>query len=1546
MAAINFPSSPSLNQTHTQNGNTWVWDGTSWKTANPLPSPEITLAGDLSGSVTLTELGNGTLTATVAANSVALGADTTGNYVADISQGSGITVTHTPGEGSTATIAHADTSSAANLTATSRTYVTGLTFDTFGHVTSYTTGSETVTNTTYSISAETVASGANLRLTGSDATTDNVSIIGGTNVTVSRTDENTITISANDTSVDWSEIQNKPDPVITLAGDLSGSVTLTDLTSGTLTATIAANSVALGTDTTGNYVASIADGTPGAQSGSSGLTISATAGEGTAATIAHADTSSVSNLSSDNSNGVVLQDLSLTFDGFGHVTGATVATVDLDGRYYTETEADNRFVNVDGDTMTGFLTLHSNPTNSLHAATKQYVDTIAAASIHYHAPVRVESPTALNATYNNGSSGVGATLTNAGTQAALVIDGITVAVNDRVLVYNQANAAHNGVYTVTNVGSVSTNWVLTRATDADSYAPSDSDSFGQGDAFYVKEGLTGAGELYVMNTSGAITFGTTAISFTQISSAQIYSAGTGLTLTGTQFSVNSSQTQITSVGTLTTGTWNASVIDSTYGGTGVNNGGRTLTLNTGNLTLTAQAGGSSVTVPSSGTLAVLGTSQTFTAAQTFRAASAIRSEAASTQDAVVLAGRAGGTGSFAVTLTPTTLSANRTVTLANGDVTMVAGTMAVLGTAQTFTAAQTFRAANSIRAEAASTQDAVILAGRAGGTSSFAVTLTPTTLTASRTLTLPDATGTVALTSNIPTVNDGTLTLGIGTAGATNTTVTVATGTGFSANTATNTTYNLSIGPALTNLASTMTGATTGFLKKTAADTYTLDTATYLTAQSSDFGTITVTDTDSGNTWSATGSAVADTAGDTLTIVSGPGIDVDVSPTTDAIRIAHADTSSVANLSSDNSGNTFIQDISFTFDTYGHVTAASVVTGTASFTDTNTTYTLDGSGTTNSVNLELVAGGSGSGTDSINVQGSGITTVAWDEGNQRMTITSTEADTLATVTGRGATTSTEISITNTTDASSTGTGALIVSGGVGVAKNLHVGVDLVVGGNLTVNGTTTSVNSSTLVVDDKNIEIGSVTNGVISTTGTVGSITGTGPWTATITGMTSTAGLIIGSAITATNNGGSLGGGGTYIVASIVSTTSITYTATGGTTPVAGSVTNITSTGATNITADGGGITLKGTTDKTFNWVNSTAAWTSSENIALAAGKNIVLSGATSGTITLTPTAIAGTTTLTLPATTGTVALTSNIGDGTLSIATKTAGATNTDVTLNLSGAYSANSTTNRTINAVVGPALTALATTMTGAGTGFLRKNGADTYSLDTNTYLTSQSSDFGTFAINGTDSGYTWGTANTNTNQVADTTGDTLTFVKGGGINLYTNTVAGTDAIKIEHADTSSVTNVSSDNSNGVVIQDVSLTFDTYGHVTAASVTTVDLDTRYSATSWTVTTTAVTAVNGSKIIANTSGGAFTITLPATPATGSSVTVADGGNWSTNNLTIGRNGSTIAGVASNYIISNAGNQVEFVYNGTTWLVFGNVAASAVTADEVLATSLAIGDEF
>ena len=83
-------------------------------------------------------------------------------------------------------------------------------------------------------------------------------------------------------------------------------------------------------------------------------------------------------------------------------------------------------------------------------------------------PCFVATTANLTATYANGAAGVGATLTNSGTQSAIVIDGVTIAVGSRVLVKDQTSGLQNGIYAVTNTGSASTNWILTRAIDYDS----------------------------------------------------------------------------------------------------------------------------------------------------------------------------------------------------------------------------------------------------------------------------------------------------------------------------------------------------------------------------------------------------------------------------------------------------------------------------------------------------------------------------------------------------------------------------------------------------------------------------------------------------------------------------------------------------------------------------------------------------------------------------------------------------------------------------------------------------------------------------------------------------------------------------------------------------------------------------------------------------------------------------------------------------------------------------------------------------------------------
>ena len=89
----------------------------------------------------------------------------------------------------------------------------------------------------------------------------------------------------------------------------------------------------------------------------------------------------------------------------------------------------------------------------------------------------------------------------------------------------------------------------------------------------------------------------------------------------------------------------------------------------------------------------------------------------------------------------------------------------------------------------------------------------------------------------------------------------------------------------------------------------------------------------------------------------------------------------------------------------------------------------------------------------------------------------------------------------------------------------------------------------------------------------------------------------------------------------------------------------------------------------------------------------------------------------------------------------------------------------------------------------------------------------------------------------------------------------------------------------------------------------------------------------NKEGVLADTSGGAFTVTLPATPATGDQVVVADAGaSWGTNNLTVGRNGSTIGGLAENLVCDITGASVQLVYDGSTWEVYAQIGGNGGNA--------------
>jgi hypothetical protein len=193
------------------------------------------------------------------------------------------------------------------------------------------------------------------------------------------------------------------------------------------------------------------------------------------------------------------------------------------------------------------VTLTQDPSADLQAATKQYVDSKASTGLAYHQPVQAATTQSLAATtggtvtYNNGAAGVGATITLS--IPLLILDGYTLLNTNRILVKNEVNQTYNGVYTWATGGTV-----LTRATDADTYG-SGVNQLSQNDYFFVQNGTVNIGSSYVVTTVGTITFGTTAITFAEFSNSQVYTAGTGLTLTGTTFSITNTGVTNGSYGT-------------------------------------------------------------------------------------------------------------------------------------------------------------------------------------------------------------------------------------------------------------------------------------------------------------------------------------------------------------------------------------------------------------------------------------------------------------------------------------------------------------------------------------------------------------------------------------------------------------------------------------------------------------------------------------------------------------------------------------------------------------------------------------------------------------------------------------------------------------------------------------------------------------------------------------------------------------------------------------------------------------------------------------
>jgi hypothetical protein len=133
-------------------------------------------------------------------------------------------------------------------------------------------------------------------------------------------------------------------------------------------------------------------------------------------------------------------------------------------------------------------------------------------------------------TYNNGSSGVGATLT-AGSNGALIIDSVNLVANDRVLIKDQIAGLQNGIYVVTNAGGAGSAYILTRAVDADS-----NNKLKAGSYVFVEEGTVNSDSGWTVITDNVITIGTTAIAFTQFTGAGQIIAGNGIDKSGNTIS--------------------------------------------------------------------------------------------------------------------------------------------------------------------------------------------------------------------------------------------------------------------------------------------------------------------------------------------------------------------------------------------------------------------------------------------------------------------------------------------------------------------------------------------------------------------------------------------------------------------------------------------------------------------------------------------------------------------------------------------------------------------------------------------------------------------------------------------------------------------------------------------------------------------------------------------------------------------------------------------------------------------------------------------------
>jgi len=342
-------------------------------------------------------------------------------------------------------------------------------------------------------------------------------------------------------------------------------------------------------------------------------------------------TSGISNTQLANSSitvGTTSISLGSSSTTIGGLTQVDINNIRITGNEISSTNSNgNISLNPNG---TGSIDVNSakiinvaDPSDPTDAANKKYVDA-ARSGLDVKQSVKVATTASLSADYDNGTSGYLATLTNNSTQAVLEVDGVTLANGNRILVKNQGTAAHNGIYEVTDAGSISTNWVLTRASDADNSPGIAGAEVTSGMFCFVEQGSTNGDSGFVLTTNDTITLGVTGLNFTVFATSGTLVAGEGLSKDGDTLKVNvaatggieissdslqlkatvagdgltltngvldvagttdrisvtanaidiattyAGQSSITTLGTISTGIWQGTTVAAAYGGTGQN----------------------------------------------------------------------------------------------------------------------------------------------------------------------------------------------------------------------------------------------------------------------------------------------------------------------------------------------------------------------------------------------------------------------------------------------------------------------------------------------------------------------------------------------------------------------------------------------------------------------------------------------------------------------------------------------------------------------------------------------------------------------------------------------------------------------------------------------------------------------------------------------------------------------------------------------------------------------------------------------------------------